>query len=441
MKAFRKIIFGLLLVLSLCLFVACKDEEKKKPDDPNTDPDTIVDYVSKVKLNKSFDNKVFVNDGIEEVNISLIQPVDGDTIHITDKKGALLKLRFLGVDTPESTAQVEPWGSEASKFTKNAVKNSVSVVITADNGQVERDSYERYLAWIWYKPTESAEYKLLNLELAQLGYSKAAYSGVKEFKEELSGAITQARKQKIKVWGETDPDYCYTEAIEVSLPTLKKDIIENGKESQYFNKKVIFQAVVARKTGQTYYLIDTDIESGITYGIQVFHRTSTGILDVIGTRVKISGTITYYDTAGVFQLTDVIDRRMSSNKNNLKIIEEGVPVVPQEVSITDIDESNPALEFTLVRLNGLQVTRTYTTNTEGSSSNGAISIYCTKDEQKITVRTVVLVDKTGKYTVDLNNIVLESNFQNKTIDVVGIIEKYEGNYQIKLVSMGDVTIH
>ncbi|MDE5714816.1 MAG: thermonuclease family protein [Anaeroplasmataceae bacterium] len=439
MKAFRKIIFSLLLVLSLCLFVACGDKENQKDPD-TTDPDTIVDYVSKVKLDKSFENKVFVNDGIEEMNIAQIQPVDGDTIHVTDKKGTLLKLRFLGVDTPESTAQVEPWGSEASKFTKNAVKNSVSVVITADNGVVERDSYERYLAWIWYKPTADADYKLLNLELAQLGYSKAAYSGVKQYKEELSGAITQARRQQIKVWGETDPDYCYTEAIEVSLPALKKDINENAKDSQYFNKKVIFEAVVARKTGQTYYLIDTDIESGITYGIQVFHRTSTGILDVLGTRVKISGTITYYDTAGVFQLTDVIDRRMSSNKNNLKVVEENVEVIPQEVSITDITESNPALEFTLVRLQNLKVNRTYTTNTDGSSSNGAISIYCTIGEQKITVRTVVLIDRTGKYIVDKNNIVLESNFSDKTIDVVGIIEKYEGNYQIKLVSMDDVTI-
>ena len=49
----------------------------------------------------------------------------------------------------------------------------------------------------------------------------------------------------------------------------------------------------------------------------MFHRTSTGILDVIGTRVKISGTITYYDAAGVYQLTDVIDRLMTTNKNNL----------------------------------------------------------------------------------------------------------------------------
>ena len=32
------------------------------------------------------------------------------------------------------------------------------------------------------------------------------------------------------------------------------------------------------------------------------------------------GTITYYDAAGVYQLTDVIDRLMTTNKNNLKVL-------------------------------------------------------------------------------------------------------------------------
>ena len=214
-----------------------------------------------------------------------------------------------------------------------------------------------------------------------------------------------------------------------------------GDDSKYYNKKVVFTATVVRKSGTTYYLNDTDFEEGITYGIQVFHRTSTGILDVIGTKVKISGTITYYDAGAVYQLTDVIDRVLSSNKNNLKIVEENVELIPNELSINDIDNNNKALDFTLVSLKNLVVTSVYTTKTEGSANFGAISITCKVDGKTIVVRTVTLVDRTGTYEVDSNKIVLESNFVNKTIDVIGVLEKYEGNYQIKLLSMDDVVFH
>ena len=435
MTRVRKIFTCLLLVISLCLFAGCNNNGNT-PSEPE-----FIDYVSQVKLEQDFTGKVFVRDGIEEVKLN--QAVDGDTIHVTDKNGTILKLRFLGVDTPESTASVEPWGMAASKFTKEKVKTCASLVITADNGEVELDSYGRHLAWVWYKAEGATEYTLLNLELAQEGYSLANYSNVKQYRNEIVGAINQAQKLKIHVWapGQSDPDYCYTEATEVSLAELKRDINANGHESKYYNKKVVFTANVVRKTGTTYYLNDTDLEEGITYGIQVFHRTSTGILDVIGTRVKISGTITYYDAGGVYQLTDVIDRVLSSNKNNLKVVEENVELVPNELEISDINNNDKTLDFTLVSLKNLVVTSVYTTKTEGSANFGAISITCKVDGKTIVVRTVTLVDRTGTYEVDSNKIVLESNFVGKTIDVIGVLEKYEGNYQVKLLSMDDVIFH
>ena len=160
----------------------------------------------------------------------------------------------------------------------------------------------------------------------------------------------------------------------------------------------------------------------------------------VGVRVKLSGTLTYYETAGVYQITDVVDRKLSNNANNLRVVEENVAVIPQEVSVSDLDITNPYIEFNLVTLKNLVVKRTYTTNTPGSSSNGAISIYCEVNGVEITVRTEIIVDRSGKYDVDINNIVLASNFEGKTLDVIGIVEKYEGAYQIKLISMSDVVI-
>ncbi len=436
MKKIVKILSVFLIVLTLGLLVSCNKDDKD-------DKDEIVDYVSQVKLEESFEGKTFIKDGIEEVTLYLA--VDGDTIHVLNQEGTILQLRFLGVDTPESTAQVDPWGMAASAFTKNIVKNCKSIVITSDGGPGTRDTYDRYLSWVWYKADDSADYRLLNLELVQNGYSFAKNAGIVHYKDELVAAANQALKQKIKVFGETDPDYCYTEAKEITLKELKTSLNEKGKESPYFNNKVIFTATVVRVNGDTYYLNDTDSETGITYGIQVYHRNAasgTGYLESVGNRVRISGTVVYYETGNVYQLTSIVDRKLTSKVDNLKLLEEKTKVEPKEISIEDINNTeNKALLYNLVCLKNLVVNSTHTTNVAGSSSNGAITITCKINDKTTTVRTIVLVDHSGKYAVDSNSIVLASNFEGKTIDVSGVIEEYDGSYQIKLVSMDDVVFH
>jgi micrococcal nuclease len=435
MRKARKLLF---LVLSLCLFLAftgCADNQGQNPDD-NQQTEKI-DYVSQVKLEQNFEGKTMAVDGVEEV--TLYQAVDGDTIHVYSQTGAILKLRFLGVDTPESTAQVEAWGVAASNFTKNIVKTCTSIVITSNGGPGEKDSYDRYLSWVWYKPADGSDYKLLNLELVQEGYSKSKNTAGMLYYDTFVACADQARKQGIKVWGEKDPNYSYSEVLEVSLPEIKRSLIEKGSESPYYLKKVVFYATVARYFGSTYYLIDEDLEEGITYGIQVFHRNSTGTLDKVGARVRISGTISYYETGDVYQLTDVVDRLMTSNINNLKIVEE-VEVTPAEIQASDLDVNNKTLDYNLVSIKNLVVKSTYTTTTEGSSSKGAITITCEVDGQEVVIRTEVIYDRTGTYEVDSNSIVLASNFEGKTLDVTGVIEKYQGNYQIMLLSMNDVVI-
>jgi DNA/RNA endonuclease YhcR with UshA esterase domain len=50
------------------------------------------------------------------------------------------------------------------------------------------------------------------------------------------------------------------------------------------------------------------------------------------------------------------------------------------------------------------------------------------------VRTTILKDANG-------NIITEKDFIGKTIDVKGIVDYYNGSYQIKVFSMKDITIH
>ena len=75
----------------------------------------------------------------------------------------------------------------------------------------------------------------------------------------------------------------------------------------------------------------------------------------------------------------------------------------------------------------------YTTDNEESSSKGAMTLTCTVDGQRVSVRTEVLYDAEG-------NLVTASYFEGKTIDVRGVVEEYKGSYQIKVFILDDVTV-
>ena len=103
--------------------------------------------------------------------------------------------------------------------------------------------------------------------------------------------------------------------------------------------------------------------------------------------------------------------------------------------------------YTSVEVKDLKVVSVYTTKNPASSSKGAMTLTCqAPDGTMIDVRTVVLNDENG-------NLVTASYFMGKTIDVKGIVDYYkyssddedaENNenfpYQIKLLSLGDVTV-
>ena len=88
---------------------------------------------------------------------------------------------------------------------------------------------------------------------------------------------------------------------------------------------------------------------------------------------------------------------------------------------------------TSLTMKNLCVKSAHTTN-NGGDNDGAISLTCTVDGKTITVRTAVLVNED-------NSIVTQDAFVGKTIDVYGIIDSYNGEYQIKVFKKADITIH
>lgn len=100
--------------------------------------------------------------------------VDGDTAHIRLEDSTLEKVRFIGVDTPESTKEVEAYGKEASAFTtRELLGKSVWLELDVE----ERDRYGRLLAYVWLeRPADRSDAeiraKMFNARLALEGYAQ-----------------------------------------------------------------------------------------------------------------------------------------------------------------------------------------------------------------------------------------------------------------------------
>lgn len=105
--------------------------------------------------------------------------VDGDTVYVKRANQKQEKIRFIGVNTPETkhpTKGVEYFGKEASDFTKSALLGK-AVYLEKDTS--ERDRYGRLLRYIWLqipqnKDENEVKTKLFNAILVKEGYAQVS---------------------------------------------------------------------------------------------------------------------------------------------------------------------------------------------------------------------------------------------------------------------------
>ena len=127
--------------------------------------------------------------------------VDGDTIQV-DMNGTLEKVRFIGVDTPETkkpNAAVQCYGPEASDFTKKALTGK-SVRLEADPLDDNRDRYGRLLRYIYLQ-----DGSLLEETLIRQGWGFAYTSFPFQKKTEFIELQNEAQKNKAGLWGVCTP--------------------------------------------------------------------------------------------------------------------------------------------------------------------------------------------------------------------------------------------
>jgi len=155
----------------------------------------------------------------ELVGVRLIRVVDGDTIIVDIGNGEDSRVRFIGIDTPESVnpddTKNTSYGTIASSYTKQLFDSVDTVWLQFD--EEATDQYGRFLAYVWLKDDVDTSNKqdianfMANGILVSDGYAidkvylpNAKYADV--FAELRQGAQSQKRglwdqKSIETIWG------------------------------------------------------------------------------------------------------------------------------------------------------------------------------------------------------------------------------------------------
>ena len=111
--------------------------------------------------------------------VKYVRTVDGDTLVVSNNEGLAIKVRLIGIDTPESvhsdvTKNTE-YGIMASDYTKNIMKEYDTLYLSYDKSKT--DQFGRTLAYVWLNYDvdvndikDIAEY-MLNGKLLAEGYA------------------------------------------------------------------------------------------------------------------------------------------------------------------------------------------------------------------------------------------------------------------------------
>jgi micrococcal nuclease len=121
--------------------------------------------------------------------------VDADTLIVDGRR-----VRLIGVNAPETVRPdypVEPWGPEASQFTRDFLADG-DIRLTFDRERV--DKYDRLLAYVWVGD------RMLNEELVRAGLARVEFNHrySDSVKRRYRKALEEAKAARRGIWSDWD---------------------------------------------------------------------------------------------------------------------------------------------------------------------------------------------------------------------------------------------
>lgn len=322
MKKILSIVIALLLVCSLSFaLVACND---------TNDGEKIYDKVTKtMKLNKSYEGKSFLTDGIGLATVN--RYTDGDTTSFRlVKEGTVISIRYYEIDTPESTGGVEKWGKAASNFTKHILESATEIVLeSSTGGAAEKDAYgTRYLGYVWYRTSAGGSFKCLNLQIVENGFSRntGVNTGVYPYYSYFQKAEEAASRNALHIFSNKDDPLFNDKPIDTSIKELLQKLTpdktntefadNDGYDPEFYNSdadsgaKVRFMAymesvTVSPSDTYTFLAVDFNPETGERNEISIYCMYSNNPQSRlhIGGLYQVTGSIQHHGSG--FQISGI----------------------------------------------------------------------------------------------------------------------------------------
>lgn len=402
MKKILRVIGSLMVVcLGVFCFPACGSEEAEVADNTK-----YYDEITKtLKLTKSYADKNFYSDGIGEATVASY--TDGDTTLFRLKNtsspiGDTANIRYFEIDTPESTGSVEKWGKSASLFVKNQLSSATQIVLEATTTPASKDSYgTRYLGYVWYKTADYGEFKNLNLEIVENGYSDNKGMNTQDYPyfSTFKKANDFARSIKLRLYSELDDPLYSTAPIDTTIKEFNENPLAFYNEELDAGSKIRFTAylksITISGTGtHTFVAEQIDPETNQKYSVNVYtgYNSSPASSMKLGHLYQIVGSVQKHD--GAYQIAGPVYNNMYPTADNTHITQRNY--YWNFNSSTGFTDHNSATLYSDVKVTDVKVNDTVMT-VKGTAQQNAKDGY--KDATEFTFEVTVPKDYTPTLTV------------------------------------------
>ena len=133
-----------------------------------------------------------------KVEVTLNKCVDGDTAWF-NMNVEKIKTRFLAIDTPESTNQIEEYGKEASEYVCDLLTTASKIELEYDDASDKTDKYDRHLVWV-FVDNELLQEKIVKEGLAEVKYVYGDY----KYLDDVNEALDYAKTNKLNIWSDSE---------------------------------------------------------------------------------------------------------------------------------------------------------------------------------------------------------------------------------------------
>ena len=436
----KKGLFGIVLALGLATITPIITSCNKVEDENQS-------YINQMVLpeNVTYEGHNFLDYGIGEVEFK--KHIDGDTTHFYQKEEArrVVKVRYFGVDTPESTGQIEPWGKEASNFTKEKIANAKTIVLTSDTNEIGKAAQTdstgtRFKGLVWISEKENAapsELRCLNLMLTVYGWSTSKGMEGSQWAGLFNDADIHAQETKQGMHEADEPPgwkEIYGKPVETTLQELADAYNEDYVETSWNGSFIKVRGVVTKLVGTYDAYITTTGDDGQMYGLYVFAGYKTYVpLITLGNELEIIGNYTIF--GGNPQMTNVTYSSLLPGKNDMKVISRDNTV---EIKKAEVDDVVNRLTLNTVHyFENLTVYGGYTEiDSTTQKASGALTLrchYCDDQSKNISVR----IPDDVWAEIDGVRVTKWETFEGRTIDLIGAVtfftsdeEDEEGNKEV-----------